>query len=121
MTSLTEGMTTLELHLNSEKEAIVQELMELWSDMKRSFQREELCDSKQNGMQVRLIVTDGSWELHTGDVQFETTHEGFWGSGELNYDLEESEVVETMESLASELISGVLDEEAEADLDSYWQ
>lgn len=116
----TEEVTTLEQYLASEKEAIVSELTDLWLDMKKTFQRDELCDSEHNGMDVRLIASAECWrELHTGDVQYETTHAGFWGSGELDYDLEEGELHEVMESLADELISGVLDEESEAD--DYWQ
>ena len=116
----TEEAITLEQYLASEKEAIVSELTDLWLDMKKTFQRDELCEADYSGMPVRLIASSECWwELHTGDVQYETTHAGFWGSGQLDYDLEESELHEAMESLASELISGVLDEESEAD--NYWQ
>jgi len=79
------------------------------------------CDCEHNGMDVRLIVTDGNWELHTGDVQYGTPQHSFWGSGQLDYDLKESELQEPMESLADDLISQVLDDDTAQDLDSYWQ
>jgi hypothetical protein len=38
-------------------------------------------DHEGNWMDVRLqIWNDGSWNIHTGDSQYDQDHRGFWGA-----------------------------------------
>ncbi len=47
---------------------------------------EDWCAGEEGGeagIDVRLQVFPGtgSWDLHTGDAQYDTDHRGFWGCG----------------------------------------
>jgi hypothetical protein len=51
--------------------------------IRRTFPVDRL--SEDFGGDVRLQVLDsGTWELWTGDSQYDTDHRGYWGSASLN-------------------------------------
>lgn len=101
--------------LNSEKESIVIELENEWIQMRKIFTRDDLvCEDSEDfsGLDVRLVFHEGNWEVKTGDSQYDTDHRGFWGYGSLSYDIEPEDLTEAMTVLATDLIAGVLTQEA---------
>lgn len=108
---------TLENSLTDEKESIVAELKRLHNCILNTFQKDELiledCDGDIAGMEVRLNYVDGAWQLLEGDSSYDTSHRGFWGYGILSYDIEDEDLDTTIAGLAEDLISQVLDNEAE--------
>ena len=83
--------------------------------MREVFTRDDLISEKSedwSGLDVCLRFYEGSWELLSGDSQYGTDHRGYWGYGSLSYDIEQEELTETMTALATELIEGVLEQEA---------
>ncbi|MEG3877658.1 hypothetical protein QT972_09785 [Microcoleus sp. herbarium7] len=107
----------LENSLINEKESIVAELKRLHSHMLNTFQKDELiledCDGDIAGMPVRLNCIDDAYQLLSGDSSSDTSHRGFWGYGILSYDIEDEDIDMTIAGLAEDLISQVLDDEAE--------
>ena len=101
--------------LSLEREQLIQRLTLEWDLMKKTFTRENLADHFWlSGMDVRLQVPEVngklSWVnsvLHLGDSQCDPDHSGFWSSGFLDYDWEESELKANISSLAYELIEEV--------------
>jgi hypothetical protein len=82
----------------------VRELAALLAAVKRDV-RAEADDGE--GVEVRLQVVDGSWELHTGDPCYDTDHRGYWGAGTLTPDT-------NCRELAAELIDEAEDDHAAA-------
>ena len=38
----------------------------------------------EEGIDTRLqVLEDGTWEIHTGDSQYDQDHRGYWGSNSL--------------------------------------
>lgn len=62
----------------------------------------------QQGLEVRLQVVDGSWQLHTGDPQYDTDYRGVWGAGALTG----RESVRETRDLAKQLIEEARDQMA---------
>ena len=91
------------------KEQLIQRLTLEWDLMKKTFTRENLADHFWlSGIDVRLQLLDsGDWVLHLGDSQYDTDHQGYWGSGFLDYDWEERELKINIDSLANSLIDEV--------------
>ena len=44
---------------------------------------------EEPSIDVRLRYFDGAWSLHTGDVQYDTDHRGFWGSSSVGQEMTE--------------------------------
>jgi len=105
-------LSQLEIDLTNDKYDIASQLESEWLSMIALFTRISLETEDGAGIDVRLIVEDGYWRLHTGDSQYETSHKGFWGSGFLVYDWDESDIDKLCLTLAEELIEGVLEERA---------
>lgn len=78
--------------------------------MRRTFVRSDLTELGADGAgyDVRLQVRGGSWQLHTGDSQFDQDHRGAWGYGFLPWELS------NLTDLARELISEASDSYAES-------
>lgn len=68
----------------------------------------EITDSGEDGLDVRLQVTDDAWHVHTGDASYDSDHHGAWGASVL---LEDSNVT----AVARELIDEAKDMEAQGD------
>lgn len=101
--------------LNSQKESIVADLENEWLHMRNIFSRDQLiCEDSEDwsGVDVRLRFHEGDVEIKTGDSSMDTDHRGFWGYGSLDYDIEPEELTESMTTLATDLINGVLEQEA---------
>jgi len=110
---MSEPKSELEVSLLADKEDIALELHFEWLSMKSSFKRDELEAEDDNaGIDIRLAVEDGSWEILTGDSQFDTFQGDYCASGFLDYDWEESEAEELCNTLAKELIESIVEEEA---------
>ncbi len=109
-----ETKSQLETNLLADKEDIASELHSEWLSMKASFRRIELKthDDDNAGIDVRLVVKDGCWELMAGDVQYDTYHGDYCASGFLDFDWEESEAEGLCVTLAEELIESIAEEEA---------
>ena len=88
---------------------LIQRLTFEWEFMRDRFTREELeKEEDYAGIDVRLQLLDSDdWVLHLGDSQYDPDHSGFWSSGFLDYDWEESELKASISSLADELIEEV--------------
>jgi hypothetical protein len=110
---------TLEEYLLSEKDNIIDHLKTIHKWMVRNLDRDSLIDESWEdgyaGLQVRLNVDTGdrNWQILTGDPQYDTSHQGLWGYGLLDYDIASEDMDVTITDLVEGLISGVLDEEAE--------
>jgi len=110
-----EAGINIEEFLNSEKESIVTDLENEWLQMKKVLTRDDLiCEDSEDfsGLDVRLRFHEGYLEILTGDSSMDTDYRGFWGYGSLDYDIEPEELTEAMTTLATELIEGVLEQEA---------
>jgi len=46
---------------------------------------------EEPSIDVRLRYFDGAWSLHTGDVQYDTDHRGFWGSSSVGQEMTEDQ------------------------------
>ena len=98
-----------------EREQLIKRLTLEWNLMKKTFTRENLADHFWlSGIDVRLQVPEVNGELswinsvlYLGDSQNDTDHQGYWSSGFLDYDWEESELKANISSLADELIEEV--------------
>jgi hypothetical protein len=55
-----------------------------------------LHDDRQDETEVRLQVTEDSWEVHYGDPGYDTDHRGFWGSGILTTSSDVEELAEEL-------------------------
>lgn len=70
---------------------------------------EEPSDDEQGEcFDIRLQVTPGSWELHTGDASYDTDHRGAWGASCLDAETD-------CDDLAGDLISQARDTAADMD------
>ena len=69
----------------------------------------EDCEEEDNYIPVRLQIVNGSWELHSGDAQYDTDHRGYWGASCIDNPLDEEQALD----LAQELIDEALDHFAE--------
>lgn len=110
-----EDCISIEELLNSNKESIVTDLENEWLRMRKIFTRDDLIseDSEDfSGLDVRLRFHEGDLEILTGDSSMDTDHRGFWGYGSLDYDLEPEDLTAAMTTLATDLIDGVLEQEA---------
>ncbi len=110
-----EENVNIEELLNSNKESIVTDLENVCLQMRISFSRDELiCEGSEDcsGMDVRLRFHEGDLEIKTGDSQFDTDCRGFWGYASLDYDIAPEDLTEAMKVLATDLIEGVLEQEA---------
>lgn len=61
--------------------------------VKATFAREE------DGVDVRLQVTQGGWGVLSGDAQYDTDHRGYWGASYLD---KESNVRDVARELIAE-------------------
>lgn len=90
-----------------ERQNIINSLISEWEYMKSAFTRGALEDNCGNsGIDVRLQVLDNSLDLHIGDAQYDTNHQGYWGEAWLDYDWEEDE----LETVISELVDDLLEQ-----------
>lgn len=85
----------------------VKELADYLDKLQVSMER-EIADSGEEGLDVRLQVTDSAWHVHTGDASYDTDHHGVWGASGL---LEDSNVT----AIARELIGDAKDMHAQDD------
>lgn len=61
----------------------------------------ESGDPEERYLDVRLQVEeDGSWSIHTGSAQYDTSHLGFWGASFVSPDARDQE---SMLRIAAEL------------------
>ena len=51
-----------------------------YRDYLKSFNPEEITEGEFCGGDIRLQIFDGDWTIHTGDVQYDQDHRGFWGA-----------------------------------------
>jgi 3',5'-cyclic AMP phosphodiesterase CpdA len=112
---LNEETVDLATYLESERLSIATDLENVWTQMQNICSREDLIDPESEdwaGVDARLRVHDGNWEVLWGDSSMDTDHRGYWGYGSLCYDIEPEDLTQEMLNLAKELIEGVLDQEA---------
>lgn len=72
-------ITLAEKGIPSVKE-LASELKSAWDYMRKNYSKEDMeyFGGGEAGMDVRLRVYNGSWELLTGDSQYDTDHKGEW-------------------------------------------
>lgn len=63
--------------------------------------------------EVRLQVERGSWTVHTGDPQYDTSHRGVWGSGEVA----RGDSRATLRDLADDMIEQAEDQQSYDEMD----
>ena len=72
---------------------------------------DECNDDDESGYgDIRLSMTDdGSWEIHTGDAQYDTDHRGYWGAETVSAGASKAEC----RNIARDLIEQVKDDYAQ--------
>ncbi len=68
--------------------ALADSIWEHGQFLKRSFDRSTLTDDPTDsdafaGVECRLQVHNGNWQLHTGDSSYDQDHRGAWGCGSI--------------------------------------
>lgn len=68
--------------------AMVAEFLEVEAEQLDDDCHSEYCDGAPcpGCLDVRLQCTDSDWQIHTGSAQYDTDHQGYWGSGVLSTD-----------------------------------
>lgn len=67
----------------------------------------ETDEDGEQGIDVRLQITEGGWDVHSGDAQYDTDHRGYWGAGWVSQGT-------NVRELARELIAEAKDDEAQS-------
>lgn len=66
---------------------LVEQIHEHGQYLKQNSKREDLREiegeDEFSGTDARLQVRKYSWQLHTGDAQYDTNHRGYWGNASI--------------------------------------
>ena len=89
---------------DEEKKSLVETLISEWENMRVSFTKEELDGN--SGIDVRLQFLNDELSLHTGDIQYDPSHLGYWGYGFLDYDWDGDEL-EAITNLVNSLVEQI--------------
>lgn len=92
-----------------DKDELCDCLVGMAANMRYDFRQDELSDGEGSGMDIRLRVYEGGWEVLSGDPSFDQDHRGIVASGWLPYDADAEmcdeiveDLLETFEELRSE-------------------
>ena len=78
-------------------------------------------DEELDYIEVRLQLVDGSYNILTGDSQYDTDHRGAWGYGGVDCTrmLIEDELLEDAESIVDEALDEYYDQKLESRMFDY--
>lgn len=86
----------------------VEDIAEQLASQTSGWSPEPDADEEGRYLDVRLQVKeDGSWSIHTGSAQYDTSHLGFWGASSISPD---NRGMEAMRAIAQELLDEAMED-----------
>ena len=89
--------------------AVTSILNDIWCDMRRGIKGDYTGTDSDAGVDVRLRVHRGYWDILTGSSDYDQDHRGYWGASFIGWNRQ------NLTDVARDLVDQVLDSIAMSD------